>query len=1159
MRSPALPSLAPLLGLALLAGGLVGEAPAGGDDAARLEHFEARVRPLLLEHCSRCHGEEKQRGGLRLDSVEHLLAGGDSGPVLRAGDPDGSLLVRAIRHEDEDLAMPPRRRLSPEQVADVERWVADGLAVPAGATAAPTGEDFDLEARRAHWSFQPLADPAPPPVRDGAWARDDLDRFLLARLEAEGLAPAPDATPEAWLRRVTFVLTGLPPTPEERAAFLDAPDAAGRERVVDRLLAGAAHAEHFARHWLDLVRYAETRGHEFDFPIPGAFEYRDYLVRAFSADVPHDRLVAEHIAGDLLPTPRPDPRTGADESILGTGFWHLGDGVHSPVDIRADQTDRLAGQVDTLSRAFLGLTVACARCHDHKFDPITAEDYHALCGFALGASYRQVRFEAETRDEELAGRLEELEREHGPLLARALYSALRDELGELPARVEAADRLAAAEPALLAALAPLEVLRPGTLQGPGARARGALRAALADRAGLTPEELMAWRAELVPARSDATHPLHLTLGDGAGQPPAATSPLPLDPSAPVDPRASLDPSPSADPRDPLGLLLQRGPEGGAFLFQNGHAAGSGPLPAGALLLGTDPRRPVLGALTDDAVSFRPLFDRIELAAGHPSDPTSTGSILPGRMVRSATFTLEDGRLSALVRGRGVVFASVDSHRLLAGPLHGATLRHVNTGPGFEWIELDLREYAGHRVHVEFSPARGAEVTFGVGGLVQGPVPARSRRTPVALGDALDRLDGHGQVRVADLALLDWILARPELFSLEHEGYRAAGAAWSAAVEAIAADHPWRSPTAPALLEGNGVDEFVLLRGSASSPTGPAPRRFLEALDGKLAPPITRGSGRLELARAMTAPTNPLTPRVWVNRLWHHVFGRGLVATVDDLGAMGELPTHPALLDRLARDLMDDGWSTRRLLRRLVLSRAFAMSSAGDADAEELDPTNRLLHRMPVRRLEAEALRDAVLAASGSLDRTVGGPSVPIHLTPFLDGRGRPGSSGPLDGARRRSLYQEVRRNFPQPFLTVFDLPNPAATMGRRAESNVPAQALTLLNDPFVHQEAERFARRLLDEVPPERVAEGEAASAPRSAGGSPGHPTAEEAAPRATSDAARPARLERAWLLALSRRPTAEEEAAASGFLDGSGLEPLERWTALCHVLLNMKEFRYLP
>ncbi len=614
-----------------------------------------------------------------------------------------------------------------------------------------------------------------------------------------------------------------------------------------------------------------------------------------------------------------------------------------------------------------------------------------------------------------------------------------------------------------------------------------------------------------------------------------------------------------DARSPLELLLDRGPDGEARLIQNGHAAGAAPLPAGSLVLGPDPARPVLAALSRDAILFRPLFDRIELAPGHPPDPTATGAILPGRMVRSRTFTLEDGRLSVLVRGRGVVFASVDTHRLVAGPLHGATLRHVDTGARFEWVELDLRDHAGHRVHVEFSPARGADVVFAVGGLVQGPPPTEAEFAPSEPLEALARLSGRGQVRIADVELLDRLLSRPDLLHPGGEDLQAAAATWAAAVEAAAEGHPWRSATAPALLEANGVDEFVLIRGNPQAPGPPAPRRFLAALGGEATSSPLHGSGRLALARAVTAPSNPLFPRVWANRLWHHVFGRGLVATVDDLGAMGEAPTHPALLDRLARDLMAEGWSTRRLLRRLVLSRAFAMSGAGAPEAEELDPTNRLLHRMPVRRLEAESLRDAILAASGSLDRTVGGPSVPIHLTPFLDGRGRPGASGPLDGDRRRSLYQEVRRNFPQPFLTVFDLPNPAATMGRRAESNVPAQALTLLNDPFVHQEAERFARRLLDEVPPERTTAGEASSARRAAGGTPEPARAEEAAPGAARDAARSGRLERAWLLALSRRPTATEEAAALVFLDDSGLEPLERWTALCHVLLNMKEFRYLP
>ena len=1068
-------------------------------DRTELDHFENEVRPLLEAKCVRCHGPKKQKGGLRLDTPGGLLAGGEGGPIVVAGDPAGSRLIQAVRYGDEDLQMPPKRKLAGEDIAALERWVERGLALPAGASAT-AAEAFDLEARLEHWSFQPIERPDVPPVREQGWPKDDLDRFLLARLEREGLAHAPDATDSAWLRRVHVDLTGLPPTPEERAAFLadDLPDA--RERVVDRLLASPHYGERWARHWLDLVRYAETRGHEFDFAIPNAWQYRDYVVRGFEADVPYDRFVREHIAGDLGLEPRPHPELGYDEAPLGTGFWFLGDGVHSPVDIRADETDRVANQVDVLSRAFLGLTVACARCHDHKFDAISAEDFYALSGFAMGASYRQARFQAEDADATLARDLRDLQERHAPLLGEALEAALPAELSATQQRLEAGRALVDAAG--------------DALDGLDEAALAARTRELAETHGLSSALVTAWAAEFVRARDDARHPLHARATTAADE--AAT---------PAQAR-EVAAHPSAGTTEPLlDSLYAPGPDGARQLLQNGHAARA--LPAGAWLLGTRADRPLVGRLEREALHFDPLWDHIAFPPGHQRDPSTTSEIQPGRTLRTRTFELSEERLSVLVRGRGFVYAAVDSHRLVQGPLHGALTKHIDTGGHFAWIELDLADYRGHRLHLEFSPRSGPEESFAVAGFALGAAPAEGAGAlredtwswPASLTNA-DSAPSPEDTR----SLVNWILQRPELFPLEHDDYRAAGAAYAEALAARTAEHPWASPTAPVMFEGSGVDEFVLLRGSPATPGGVAHRRFLEALDGRSATPIGSGSGRRELAQRLTSPDNPFLARVWSNRLWHHVFGRGLVATVDDFGAMGEPPSHPELLDFLADELARGDWSTKALLKRLVLSRAYGMASRGDALAEERDPNNVLLHRMPVRRLDAESLRDAILAVSGTLDPQRFGPSVPLHLTPFLDGRGRPGESGPLDGAGRRSLYLSVRRNFPEPFLGVFDFPNPATTMGRRANSNVPAQALTLLNDPFVHQEAERWATRTLTERPDLSAAD----------------------------------RVDRLYLEAVARPPSAQERDAALAFV-ADAPDELEAWAALCHVLYNLKEFRYLP
>ncbi|MEM9382776.1 MAG: DUF1549 domain-containing protein, partial [Planctomycetota bacterium] len=377
---------------------LLAPAALGQDDVERdaaLEHFEAKVRPILAGHCVECHSGDDPKGGLRLDTVEGIAAGVDGEPIFEAGDVDGSLVVEAVRYDDVFIAMPPSGKLADDQIAAIERWVELGAHLP---------ESIEIdEADALRWCFRPPVDAAPPEV-DGA-ARDAVDAFVLAALVERGVEPSPPADRRAWLRRVTFDLTGLPPSEDEFAAFEVDGSPGARERVVDRLLASPAFGERWARRWLDLVRYAETKAHEFDYPIPNAHRYRDYVIRAFEADVPYDRFLTELLAGDLVETPRLDATGTWDESILGTGAWQLGEEVHSPVEPRGDQTDRIAHQVEVLSKSVLALGVACARCHDHKFDPISAEDYHALAGFALSTAPRQVRYESRERNAAVADEL----------------------------------------------------------------------------------------------------------------------------------------------------------------------------------------------------------------------------------------------------------------------------------------------------------------------------------------------------------------------------------------------------------------------------------------------------------------------------------------------------------------------------------------------------------------------------------------------------------------------------------------------------------------------------------------------------------------------------------------------------------------------------------
>ncbi|HTI49296.1 MAG TPA: DUF1549 domain-containing protein, partial [Planctomycetaceae bacterium] len=383
---PRKPIVSLLVLLATAAVGLAGEP--SPEDA---EFFEKQVRPLLVQHCQKCHGAAKQEGGLRLDSRETALKGGDSGPAVEAQAPDKSLLIEAIGYAG-DIKMPPKRKLADGEIAILTDWVRRGAPWPADKVTGQPGAagEFDLAARKAaQWAFQPIRSQTPQAVKDNAWAKSPIDRFILSKLEAAGLKPAPAAEKHTLLRRVTFDLIGLPPTPAELAAFLadDSPQAF--EKVVNRLLDSPHYGERWGRHWLDLVRYAETAGHEFDFEIPHAWQYRDYVVRAFNADVPYDQFVIEQLAGDLLPQPRRHPTERFNESVIGTGFWFLGESKHSPVDILADEAERIDNQIDVFGKAFLGQTLGCARCHDHKFDALSTKDYYALSGY-LQSSRMQI-------------------------------------------------------------------------------------------------------------------------------------------------------------------------------------------------------------------------------------------------------------------------------------------------------------------------------------------------------------------------------------------------------------------------------------------------------------------------------------------------------------------------------------------------------------------------------------------------------------------------------------------------------------------------------------------------------------------------------------------------------------------------------------------------
>ena len=974
--------------------------------ANQIEFFEKNVRPLFAQHCYECHSVDakKLQAGLLMDSRAGLLRGGDSGESIVPGDADASLMIESVRYDSYE--MPPKGKLPDKDIKILERWVTMGAPWPE--EDAPSSENsrpqFDLMQRKSeHWVWQPIQSSKIPEVVDASWPKNPLDNFVLAKLEAAKLKPVADTDSAALMRRLYFDLIGLPPTIQQADSFLNDTSENAVEKLVDQLLDSPHFGERWGRHWLDLVRYAESRGHEFDNDAPNAFQYRDYIIRALNADVPYNQLVAEHLAGDLLPSPRLNPKDAYNESVLGTGFWFLGEWAHSPVDIRKDEADRFDNMIDVMSKTFLGVTVSCARCHDHKFDAISTADYYSMSGFLQSSDFRQVRFESIEHNRKIADQLKALDKKYEQKVQQVIEASVRPN-----------DR------------------------------RARLR---------------------IPPLSDE-----------------------LSPFVKVD-YATL----------PDEMFLQNG-----FIF------GSQPQHLGqAFLQGTDKQPRVQFAATSAAVSDS--FWR-GLQSIHEKQVQNRSVLFPlprsGRTLRTPTFELTNGKVACRVSGQGHVVACVDSHRMVAGPLHKQTIRPIAAKS--TWTTLDLERYIGHRVHLEFTPAETAELQ----------VMMVTEGTTAEIRKKLDRRENAIRTSVTQHTAKAAATASKQLQKIAK--------AWSAERSKLKGQVMLRSRLAMAMMDGTGEDDRVLIRGNSSKPGDVEPRHFLTAIAGNKPMPIKIGSGRLTLANQINDPQNPLASRVIVNRIWHLLMGRGIVPTTDDFGVLGQKPTHPLLLDHLATRFLADGRSIKSMIRTIVLSRTYQMSSFADPAAVTADPKNLLWHHRTVKRLEGEVVRDSLLQISGRLDPTQFGPPVPIHLTSFMDGRGRPTKSGPLDGAGRRSIYIAVRRNFLSPFMLTFDTPAPFSTMGRRNVSNVPAQSLILMNDPLVVDLTASWATESIQQSD-------------------------------SVSD-----RIINMYRMAFARSPTDIERQMSEAFVKsqtsqpGGNINDSQVWSDLAHALINTKEFIFL-
>ncbi|MCY3842885.1 MAG: DUF1549 and DUF1553 domain-containing protein, partial [Acidobacteria bacterium] len=960
------------------------------------------------------------------------------------------------------MLMPPTGPLGGDDIAALTRWVAMGAPWPEAAAAIADPPDpsapFDLPARqRAHWAWQPVQDAPPPDVADEGWPATPVDKFLLVGLEDAGLAPAPDADRAALIRRLSFDLRGLPPTPAEIARFLGDDSAAAYADLVDRFVASPHFGERWARHWMDLVRYSESHGSEGDPDIPYAWRYRDYLIRAFNGDVPYDQLIREHLAGDLLPQPRLDAGGRTNESQLGPTHFRLVEHGFQPVDPWEDRVKWTDNQVDVASKAFLGLTVSCARCHDHKFDAISQADYYAFFGTLYGARPTMRAVDAPAVLETNRNALAALKVDIRGRLADAWSAA---------AEGVAAELLAGLEPEAGEA----EDAAAGNAAGAAAGDGGAGRPAHVPTSGSV---LAAWRAlaEVDPAEfRGAWHELRAH----------------WEAEIPVRERFNAE---------SFELLWDLG--GPDYAATIGHGTGR-----------TDaPSRP--GEFAIERRGDR-LLNGI-YPAGAYTHLLSTKH--PG-VIQTPRFRIDSDYLSFRVLGGDLSFVQliIENYSVPRGGIYH--LRYSPKTDEMTWAQWDTEFWKGFTAYIEFATQDDA-TRFQLD-----PEDARLRHRPTRRGDGRSfigagRIVAHDEPRmpketvVPVLAVLGGLASpaaagpgvslaavgpggdratrneapssREDLAQLIGRRAGAAVAAWrdgrptelDAAFldELVRADLLPRSletlvalrepvaeyrrleravpvpRRAPGVIDEAAPDQPLLVRGSHNNPGDVVPRAFLTAVDGRPYP--DPGRVRLRLAEAVTDPGNPLTARVAVNRVWRHLFGYGIVRTVDNLGRLGDPPSHPALLDHLARGFVDDGYSIKGLVRRLVRSRAYRMSSQASARAAESDPTNRLLQHANLRRLDAEAIRDAMLSISGRLDPTMYGPSVPVHYAARRGLTEGDPDNGPVDGDGRRSIYQEVRRNAHNPFLEVFDLPKPATTRGQRDTTNVPAQSLALLNSPFV--------------------------------------------------------------------------------------------------------------
>jgi hypothetical protein len=1217
---------------------------ARADDA----FFESRIRPVLVGTCFRCHGGTKtsgalrddsggglrvSRGGLRVDSRETLLQGGDSGPAIVPGNPHESLLIKAIQRQADVSPMPPEKEkaLRPDQVADFVSWVDSGAAWP---------DKSDQFETAKHWAYEPIRDASPPNVQDAGWISTSVDAFIRAKQEAAGVRPAGAADKLTLIRRATFDLTGLPPAPEEVDAFIHDTSPLAFEAVIDRLLASPAHGERWGRHWLDVVRYADTAGETADYPVPLAWRYRNYVIDAFNADKPYDEFLREQIAGDVLAGQGPPERYA--ERVTATGYL----AISRRFGFDSENYHHLTIQdtIDTLGQSVLGLSLGCARCHDHKFDAVSMHDYYGLYGIFDSSRYAFPGSEQKPRVRSLAPLLPPSEAQpkwrafenrlaavagklagQKPPVPTAVLRSLTDIDGDFELQAPAAGgsngvlvppwlyqgriavttaaqspftnlyrpgRVGASVPAATGRYSIAQALYPRrtpescdvlhlNIDFRVAAAEGAQRSAGASEIGTSPSPGSSPTAR-VGEDVTATGVHHLTLGTIGAAPAVevliAAETLALRAGESLESLGAVQPNRWYNLQ--LDLELARRTVSGRFGTPSSMTEFSGkPLsPHGSCAVDfvelsslgpteTNPpaiefdnlgvqetpfvpvstQPPVFAGVADEA-DYVALTERLQALQGIDGDfelqtedspPTSPWNPGPNSVVKLAASSqsphrniFAPGRLGIHMPNRGeydgfgLTLSNVKPDK--EGRLHvsfdfrcanqeaggsGSWRYYLGHGPGnsaavelfFNGSKLDRRSadandtvgplVIGEWYQVQLALDLKAHVYTGV-------LQSRAGKTDFA-GQLASRWDGTidysfidsyghiGGVRpsldadnfaVGDTGFPPVDAPPLPLAEVSHATRRSQIAEIRGQIAALQAkaDHQRHEletqladgPFAMTygMAEGTPHNVHTQRRGEPDQPGEEVPRGFIEALGGGALPAETPGSGRLELAQWLTRPDNPLTARVMVNRIWQYHFGRGLVQTPNDFGVRGLPPTHPELLDHLAKQFIRSGWSVKAMHRLIMLSATYRQSSDSGAlefatratplaNAPDGTPVTDLYVGFPRRRLSAEEIRDAILAVSGELDAT------PAREHPFPSpiywGYSQHDPFSAIYDHDRRSVYLMTQRLKRHPFLALFDGADPNSSTPQRLGTTVPTQALFFLNDPFVHAKAERWASRLL--------------------------------------------------------------------------------------------------